>query len=107
MHRHSCKVVLVLTLSVCALGGTATGASKTRPPAFAGKRVLWLGDSITQQGDYVTFVAYYLDRMFPGARFDFISIGLASETTSCLSEKAHPFPRPCVHERLQRALELV
>jgi lysophospholipase L1-like esterase len=69
------------------------------------RRVLWLGDSITQDGKYVSFVEYYLDRQFPGQNFDFISIGLSSETVSGLSEQAHPFPRPCVFERLQRALD--
>lgn len=74
---------------------------------LANKRVLWLGDSITQAGDYVTFVEYYLEKQFPAERYDIVSIGLASENTSCLTEKAHPFPRPCVQERLQRALTMV
>lgn len=82
-------------------------AQTQRQPLLANKRVLWLGDSITQTGDYVTFVEYYLEKQYPEERFDIVSIGLASETASCLSEKAHPFPRPCVHERLQRALSLV
>lgn len=69
------------------------------------RRVLWLGDSITQDGKYVSFVQYYLEKKYPAAKFDFISIGLASETVSGLSERAHPFPRPCVFERLQRALD--
>lgn len=69
--------------------------------------MLWLGDSITQAGDYVTFVEYFLEKKYPADSFDVISIGLASETTSCLSEKTHPFPRPCVQNRLQRALDLV
>lgn len=81
--------------------------SKTAQPLLANKRVLWLGDSITQAGDYVTFVEYFLEKQYPAERFDFVSIGLASETASCLSEKTHPFPRPCVQERLQRALALV
>ncbi len=80
---------------------------KPPPPPLANQRVLWLGDSITQAGDYVTFVQYGLDRQYPDARFDMVSIGLSSETASCLSERSHPFPRPCVHERLQRALTLV
>lgn len=58
-------------------------------------------------GDYVTFVEYFLEKKYPAASFDVISIGLASETTSCLSEKTHPFPRPCLQNRLQRALNLV
>ena len=105
------RIVLpALTLALIALFASEprlAGEAKPGPDWFAGKRVLWLGDSITQQGDYVTLTEYYLDKMFPAAKFDFVSIGLASETASCLSEKAHPFPRPCVQERLQRALALV
>ena len=82
-------------------------AAAIAQPSLVNKRVLWLGDSITQAGDYVTFVEYFLEKKFPADRFDIISIGLASETASCLSEKTHPFPRPCVQERLQRALQLV
>ncbi len=33
-----------------------------------------------------------------------INLGLSSETVSGLSEEAHPFPRPNLHERLDRAL---
>ncbi len=83
------------------------GSAHAAEPLLANKRVLWLGDSITEAGDYVTFVEYYLEKRYPADRFDVISIGLASETASCLSEKTHPFPRPCVQERLQRALALV
>jgi lysophospholipase L1-like esterase len=83
-------------------------AAASPPPALlANQRVLWLGDSITQDGKYVSFVQYFLDKQFPDQKFDFISIGLASETVSGLSEKDHPFPRPCVFERLGRALEKI
>jgi lysophospholipase L1-like esterase len=71
------------------------------------RRVLWLGDSITQDGKYVSFVEYYLEKKFPAQNFDFVSIGLNSETVSGQSEKTHPFPRPCVLDRLQRALDVV
>ncbi len=66
-----------------------------------------LGDSITQDGRYVSFVAYYLNKRYADQAFDIVSIGLASETTSGLSEPGHPFPRPCIHERLERALAKV
>jgi lysophospholipase L1-like esterase len=75
--------------------------------SLANKKVLWLGDSITQLGYFVTDVQYYLDKQYPNDKFNIISIGLASETASGLSEKAHPFPRPDVLERLQRALDIV
>ena len=43
-------------------------------------------------------------RAHPGSRFDFINVGLPSETASGLSEPDHPYPRPTVHERLDRIL---
>ncbi len=83
------------------------GAPKSAVRLLMNRRVMGLGDSITQDGKYVSFVEYYLNQKFPGEHFDFISIGLGSETVSGLSEKTHPFPRPCVFERLERALEAV
>ncbi|HEX7260496.1 MAG TPA: SGNH/GDSL hydrolase family protein [Luteolibacter sp.] len=77
---------------------------------LAGKRVLILGDSITQAGSYVSFMEYFLQKGNPGKSFDIVSAGLGSETTSGLSEPGHAggaFPRPCVHERLDRALRAV
>ena len=78
------------------------------PPkiSLAGKKVLWLGDDITFVGNYVALVQYYLLKTYPTDKFDIISIGLSSETASGLSEKASPYPRPNINDRLQRALEL-
>ena len=71
------------------------------------RRVLVLGDSITQDGRYVSFLEYYLQRLAPDAKCDLISIGLSSETVSGLSEPGSAYPRPCVLERLDRALAAV
>ncbi len=106
--------VLLAAASCFAGAGTASA-----PPSAAGKdavallsdgRVMVLGDSITQNGAYVSFLEYLLEKQNPGRTFDIVSAGLASETTSGLSEEGHAggaFPRPCVHERLQRALDAV
>ena len=72
-----------------------------------GKRVLYLGDSITQNGMYVSYAQYYLESMFPGKQFDIICIGLSAETASGLSEPNSAYRRPCVFERLDRALEKI
>lgn len=72
--------------------------------SLAGKRVMALGDSVTQDGRYLSFVEYYLQKQNPKLNFDFINAGLASETTSGLTEDGHPGPRPCIHERLDLAL---
>ena len=93
--------------SLVTIGLSSAQEAAAPKVSLTDKKVLWLGDSITQAGDYVTFVQYYLDKHFPDKKVDIISIGLASETTSGLSEKAHPFPRPCVLERLPRALDMV
>ncbi|HPA17143.1 MAG TPA: SGNH/GDSL hydrolase family protein [Verrucomicrobiae bacterium] len=70
------------------------------------KTVLFLGDSITHSGQYIAFLETMLlaetDR-----RFQFLNLGLSSETVSGLSEDGHAggkFPRPDLHERLDRVL---
>ncbi|MBA4190226.1 MAG: lipolytic enzyme [Planctomycetaceae bacterium] len=76
--------------------------------SIAGKRVVFLGDSITQAGGYIGFTTYYLEKLNPKKDFDIIGLGLASETLSGLSEDGHAggkFPRPCLFERLGRLLE--
>lgn len=91
---------------ICAVAVLAASAAQD----LAGKKILFLGDSITQGGGYVSFIAYYLDRLNPEKNFDIYSLGLSSETTSGLSEASHMkhgFPRPCVHERLDRVLKTV
>lgn len=94
--------------AVCVLMSAVFPAeSRADQPPLAGQRVLVLGDSITQGGEYVSFVEYYLDKLYPDQNFDIVSIGLSSETASGLSEAAHPFPRPCIHERLWAALDMI
>jgi lysophospholipase L1-like esterase len=76
--------------------------------ALDGKRAVFLGDSITGNGLYVSYAAYYLHRLHPEKEFDIIGLGLGSETLSGLSEEGHAggkFPRPCLFERLGRLLE--
>ena len=57
---------------------------------------------------YVNDVEAYLTVQYPGRQFEFINVGLSSETVSGLSEAGHAggrFPRPDLHERLVRVLE--
>jgi lysophospholipase L1-like esterase len=77
---------------------------------LANRKIAFLGDSITQGGGYVSFIAYYLNKANPQKEYDIYSLGLSSETTSGLSEESHlkhGFPRPCLHERLERLLAKV
>ncbi len=72
------------------------------------QRIVFLGDSITQAGGYVEFIEAALVAQHPGADKIIIPLGLSSETVSGLSEDGHAggkFPRPDLHERLDRVLE--
>ncbi|HWA98256.1 MAG TPA: SGNH/GDSL hydrolase family protein [Pirellulales bacterium] len=70
-------------------------------------RVVFLGDSITHSGQYIDFFETVLRLHQPQIRCDFLNLGLPSETVSGLSEPGHAggkFPRPDLHERLDRVL---
>ena len=72
------------------------------------KRIVFLGNSITWQANYVNDVIACLTFYYPNRHFEFINVGLPSETVSGLSEPGHAggaFPRPDLHERLQRVLD--
>lgn len=70
-----------------------------------GQRVLFLGDSITQDGRYVEDIEACLMIDYPKVHVDIIKLGLSSETVEGLTEPDHPFPRPNIHDRLDSALE--
>jgi len=97
--RISLFFIIVLLSQLCSYSQKI--ASNTR-------RILFLGNSITWAGMYVNDVEAYLTVQYPGRRFEFINVGLSSETVSGLSEPGHAggsFPRPDLHERLGRVLE--
>ena len=96
----------VIFLLAPAFAPAATGDTQAAID-LTSRKVLVLGDSITQDGRYVSFLEYFLKRLAPTKPVDVISIGLSSETLSGLTEKTHPFPRPCALERLDRALKMV
>jgi lysophospholipase L1-like esterase len=98
MHiRLFCLIVFALSLGL--------HAEEPDPFYFKdGERIVFLGDSITQGGSYVSYVDAHLMRHYPEKHFTLINLGLSSETASGLSEPDHPFPRPCVHSRVDRAL---
>jgi lysophospholipase L1-like esterase len=110
-RRHTYQVIAVNTVGLkskpSAEARRAT-LSAQDAASLAGKRVVFLGDSITQSGGYIAFTTYYLEKLYPMKDFDIIGLGLASETLSGLSEDGHAggkFPRPCLFERLRRLLE--
>ena len=84
-----------------------TALAQTSPFPKGTKRVLFLGNSITYAGTYVTDIETYFITHFPTQSYEFINAGLPSETVSGLSEPNHAdgrFPRPDLHERLDRVL---
>jgi lysophospholipase L1-like esterase len=92
--RMKSRQSLLLTLSLLSIALAAQ----------ARERWLFLGDSITQAGHYTDYIETWFllnDADAP----EIINLGLSSETVSGLSEPDHPFPRPCLHTRLDRVLE--
>lgn len=71
------------------------------------KRIVFLGDSITYSGQYIESIDAYLAARYPDQPRELLDLGLPSETVSGLSEPGHAggrFPRPDLHERLERVL---
>lgn len=68
------------------------------------KTLVFFGDSITASGEYIRFIEACL-RQRGNLRAELLGMGVPSETASGLSEAAHPFPRPCIHDRLNQVLE--
>lgn len=97
------RLVLLLSLLLCL---TSQASAELRFPLKA-KRILFLGDSITHAGRYVAWIETQLRLQGVEPLPEIINLGLSSETCSGLSEPDHPFPRPDVHERLDRALAKV
>ncbi len=94
--------------AICFILSAREGFSQE--PAFFlknGQKILFLGDSNTFAGEYITNIDGYLFTRFPDQIFELINLGLSSETISGCSEADHPFPRPNVQNRLTKALEKI
>jgi lysophospholipase L1-like esterase len=94
-----------LLLSLTLLTTSARAADPDFLPGVT--RIVFLGDSITYSGQYVDLFEAFLFTHFPQRVFEVIDCGLSSETVSGLSEVGHAggkFPRPDLHERLDRVL---
>ena len=99
--RHIPLLIVLIASTV------TTVLAQSGPFPDSTKRVLFLGNSITYAGMYVTGVEAYLLTHYPNLSVEFINAGLPSETVSGLSEPNHAdgrFPRPDLHERLDRVL---
>ena len=93
-------------LTLCFLISLALPASAAKLPSYIAnaKTIAFFGDSITNDGRYISIIEYHLRRQGVKKLPLMVNLGLPSETCSGLSEPDHPFPRPNVHERLERAL---
>ena len=80
-------------------------AQADEPLIKNGQRILWLGDSVTAKGTHIALVDAYLMTQLPELKVTNMPCGLSSETACGLSEPLHPWPRPNVHERLDRVIE--
>jgi lysophospholipase L1-like esterase len=106
--RASKLLLLIMAVTFLAAAGSARAAEKdgNALPARS-RRILFLGDSITYDGRYVTYFEAWLAARFRDTAPEVINAGLPSETVSGLTEEGHAdglFPRPCLHERLERVL---
>ena len=99
----------LLTLLLTTLSSLAEESIDGRTDLLTGsKRVVFLGDSITWDGTYTANFATWAQVTHPDSKSEWFNLGLSSETVSGLSEKNHAggrFPRPDLHERLERVLE--
>ncbi len=98
---------LFIAISVSQAAGAEAPPHRPLAPLQGIKRVLFLGDSITYSGGYVDLLDAYVHQYQPDHPVEMINLGLPSETVSGLTEPGHAggsFPRPDLHERLDRAL---
>ncbi len=95
------RILLGLVIALAVVANRAAAEI----PFSDGDRILVLGDSITQNGQYVALAEAYLWAAYPDRDIDIINAGLSSETVSGITEPVHPNPRPNVHKRLAKVLE--
>ncbi len=97
--------IVLGSLVLLVVSGSSFGAESGFLPGV--RRVVVLGDSITYGGGYVAGLEAYALTRHPDRQIEWLNLGLPSETVSGLSEPGHAdgqFPRPDLHERLDRVL---
>ncbi len=102
--RTPLAIALVSVAAVFGIAEASRAADEAPPLQRSGPKVLFLGDSITAAGGYINYLETWKLLYARDEVPTLINMGLASETVSGLSEPHHPFPRPDVHERLDRVL---
>lgn len=106
------SATLILLLVSFFLLPTTTIAQDTTPQPNAllqsflsAKRVVFIGDSNTYNGQFLASVELSLIQSGHAPLPEILNLGLSSETCCGLSEPAHPWPRPNVLERFERLLD--
>jgi lysophospholipase L1-like esterase len=104
-HPNVKNTLVALAIFFTFIFGNAASAADDNPDFLKpDTNIVFLGDSITQGGTYIAYINAYLWSRYPDRQYNLINLGLGSETASGLSEPDHPFPRPCIHTRIDRAL---
>jgi lysophospholipase L1-like esterase len=80
MHRRTASLAFVLLF----LAPAALPAADTADDSFfrKGDRVVWLGDSITEQYQYSTYMELYLTTRFPAWGLSFLNAGIGGDTAT-------------------------
>lgn len=100
-------ICCLMAVTFLACGSKITSKTMASNPV---KKIVFLGNSITYSGQYVADIETYHLIKHPEVEAEWINLGLPSETVSGLSEEGHAdgeFPRPSLHERLQRVLHQI
>ncbi|PRD56685.1 SGNH/GDSL hydrolase family protein [Sphingobacterium gobiense] len=103
-------IVFLLCLGFAVEGHGEGHPSEPPFPIRDAKRILFLGNSITYAGHYVTLFESFLITAFPSSEIETINLGLPSETVSGLSEDGHAegaFVRPWLFSRLDNVTERI
>lgn len=106
MKRYSLLVLRAFSLLLLLWSGL--GMQAHADPSGK-KRIAILGDSITYAGNWVNEVENTLKADKKFAAYEMVNFGVPSETVAGLSEHGHAggrFPRPCLHERLDRVFKM-
>ncbi|MDG2385388.1 MAG: SGNH/GDSL hydrolase family protein [Pirellulaceae bacterium] len=98
-------IVFAIGLGCWSTVAFADEAGETSSLLASGDRVVFIGDSNTYAGRFISEIEAQWLKQFPGQSVEFINAGLPSETACGLSEPIHPFPRPSVQERIDRVLD--
>ena len=73
-------IVFALGAAVVSEGAAQGDAGSSNAPLSSGDRMVFLGDSITEQGIYTRYVANYFTLRYPGVKLSFRNAGWGGDT---------------------------